>query len=146
MVQYLVQEEGEGVVVIPAVASFYRNRAKPRSCIPYWLVRDFVSCFDCVSLVFTIDASTRNSCQVKANHNASTSSQRIGRTSQLALCLRCVPFSHNASERKHQRKHKKKAKFRSLRLSLCLSQARFDGEINKLSCPCVYACALQSTH
>ena len=117
-----------------------------------------------LSLVFTsaiINASARDSFQVKTNHNAKTSThdadsqvpcsllQRgsasgiwngsfIGRTSHLALCLRYVPLSHNPSERRHKRRHKEKEKLWSLflRLCLCLRQARFHGEVSALIiCP-----------
>ena len=60
----------------------------------------------------------------------------IGQTQQIALCLCCVSFLHDANERKHKRKHelkhKEKEKFWFLGLCLVLRQPRFHREISAL--------------
>ena len=47
---------------------------------------------------------------------------------QISLCLCCVSFSNDTSEREHKLKHKEKEKV----WSLCLRQPRFHGEISAL--------------
>ena len=66
----------------------------------------------------------------------------IGQTQQISLCLCCVSFSHDASERTYNCKHKEKEKVWSL--CLCLRQPHFHGEISALMLAFVLASLMKT--
>ena len=60
-----------------------------------------------VNITIKINRGVRHFVQMLRRGESGTSAL-IGQTYQIFLCLCCVWFSHNTSERKHKRKHKEK--------------------------------------